>query len=103
MSDNPTPPPGSPNEEAMDAEDIERELRATLPAIFIDTWSTLTWRGHVRISIGERLYKRDVYRSAFVMDLEDAEDFAEHLLKVIRRRRQREEKLAKDQPSEGES
>jgi hypothetical protein len=88
---------------AQDAEDIERELRANLPAIYVDTWATVTWKGHVRIVLGERLYKMDMYRSAFVMELSEAESFATHLLRVIQRRREREKEARKDQDQESDA
>jgi len=64
--------------------------RAALPAIYIDSWSTLTWTGHIRIALGENMPTGDVYRSAVVMTLSDAENFAQHLLGSIERRREKE-------------
>ena len=72
------------------AREERRESRGDLPAVFIDTWAFSTWQGHVRITLGEEIGNKDVYRSAFLMELNEAEYFANHLLKVIRIRREKE-------------
>jgi hypothetical protein len=78
--------------------------RAALPAIYIDSWSTLTWTGHVRIALGENMPTGDVYRSAIVMTLSDAESFAQHLLGSIDRRREKDRlEMLEDQNSEDDT
>ena len=59
------------------------EARAAVPAIFVDSWSTLIWPGHIRIVLGEWLMRKTNYRAAFVMTLEDAKDLAEIILKQV--------------------
>ena len=86
MSDNAT------EDATPDDKDIARELRANLPATYVDTWSTVTWKGHIRITLGEYMYGKDNYRAAFIMELEDAERLARHLVRAIERRRAREQK-----------
>ena len=81
-----------------------RTRRAELPATYIDTWATLTWRGHIRFAVGEWLAGDANYRAAFVMELEDAKEFAETLLKRITARLAKDEPLEKkDADLEGES
>lgn len=78
------------------SEERERSLqrrrrdRAALPAPFIDDWATLTWEGHVRITLGEFLYGNPNYRFALVMDLGSAEEFAEDLLRIVRDRKNKD-------------
>jgi hypothetical protein len=92
-----------PEDIKLTADDEARELRAGLPAIYVDTWATLTWKGHIRIVLGETLYRHDQYRAAFMMELEDAERFGRHLLRAVERRRAREsEEEKKDQDQESE-
>ena len=66
-----------------------REARAELPATYIDTWSSLIWKGHIRIALGEWITTNPKYRGAYVMELEDAKMFAEHLLKMVQIQQER--------------
>jgi hypothetical protein len=106
MNDEPasSTEPDQESDEPSTAEDIARELRANLSAIYVDTWVTLTWKGHVRFVVGERLYRKSHYRSAFVMELDDAEAFARHLLGAVERRRTKDtERTKKDQDMESDT
>jgi len=67
--------------------------RAALPAIWVDTWAVLTWSGHMRIVLGESMPTGTVYRGAYVMTIEDAERFANYILRDIADER---EELAKE-------
>lgn len=103
MSDEPSGPidPADPADlptnlgpEEM-AKKVAQEERASIPAIYVDTWTFLPWKGHVRMVLGEELYQGDYYRGAFVMELNDAERFARHLLRVIERRKARDTEIDK--------
>ena len=78
------------------AREARREARAALPAVFIDAWATLTWKGHIRIALGEWLVDEPRYRAAFVMTLEEAKDFAEDLLDRIEARQERDAKATSE-------
>ncbi len=81
-------------------EEEERIARAGVPAIYIDTWFLTTWRGHMRITFGETVSKVDSYRSAIVLELRDAEKLAQQMLRMVQRRKAREEvPAAKRTPS----
>lgn len=67
---------------------------ASIPAIFIDTWHTLTFAGHVRLTFGEIYGDTNNYRTAIVLDLDDGEALARHLLRVVQRRKARDKELA---------
>ncbi len=67
-----------------------QEQRADLLTVYIDTWATLVWRGHIRIVLGEELYGRDIYRYAILMDLGNAEALARDILKRVQRQKERE-------------
>ncbi len=69
------------------------ELKAAIPAIFVDTWSTLRWKGYMRITLGEYLYRNPHYRAAFLMELDEAENFANHLLRAIQKQRDEDNQL----------
>jgi hypothetical protein len=82
------------SEEASDEKEAaalreRQERRADLPGHFIDTWSSLTWRDHMRITVGEELYDIDSYRFAMVMTLEDAEAFAQFILRRVQKQKER--------------
>ena len=84
--------------------DRRRDARALLPAVYIDTWSTLIWSGHMRITLGEWLGEDPSYRGAFIMELDDAERLARHILRRAQRQRERDAaKLKKQQETEGRS
>ena len=69
----------------------DREAASQLPAVYVDGWFTTTWEGHMRIAVSERTYDEDRYRFAFIMELDDVEKFAQHLLGEVTKRRKREE------------
>ena len=70
--------------------DEEKIARSGIPAIYIDTWFLTTWRGHMRITFGETVSKIDAYRSAIVLELNDAEKLSRQILKMIERRKEKE-------------
>jgi hypothetical protein len=76
MSDDPGETKSPEREAALQA---RREARAELPATYIDTWSSLIWKGHIRITLGEWVAENPNYRGAYVMELDDAKRFVEHL------------------------
>ena len=90
MSDAQSKDLGEENEQTILARKQRVEARAALPAVFIDTWAFLSWRGHVRISLGEEVGESDQYRFAFLMELDQAEQFAHHVLRIVARRRENE-------------
>jgi hypothetical protein len=80
--------------EEIEAEAKEKAARdraiAAIPAVFIDTWSTLSFTGHIRITFGEIYGGTNNFRSAIVLDLDDAESLGRHLIRVAERRRARD-------------
>jgi hypothetical protein len=95
-------------EKATEKEAKDRAI-AAIPALFIDTWHTLAFAGHVRLTLGEIYGKTDNFRTAIVLDLDDAEALGEQLIRVARRRRRRDLELAareaeqEPEPEAGES
>lgn len=68
-----------------------------VPAFFVDTWHIWTWEGHARITFGEEMGEADdVYRSAVVMDTDNALAFAKHLLRLVERRKKRDLEIRKE-------
>jgi hypothetical protein len=100
MSDDPKP---ASEAEENAAREARREARAAISAIYVDTWAVLTWSGHVRFVLGESVGDDDHYRAAFVMEVEDAEGFANHLLQIVKRRKAKDSKAAIPDESEQES
>ena len=101
MSDDPDQDEAAAREARVAA---RQEARAALTATFVDSWATLTWKGHVRIVFGEWLAKKPNYRAAFVMQMEDAKEFAEDLLEQIRNRQEKDAiESAKDQAASGDA
>jgi len=89
-----------------DAEEValnaRREARAAIPATYVDTWATQIWKDHMRIVLGEWLSGGPHYRAAFVMELDDVQKLAEHILRRVQRQRQRDAAKAKaERTSEG--
>ena len=102
MGDDPDDAKSAEKEAAIQA---RRNARAELPATYIDTWSTLIWKDHIRITLGEWIVDDPSYRVAYVMELDDAKRFAEHLLKRVQRQHERDSARAKSELGgpEGES
>ena len=73
-----------------------RKARGAIPAVYVDTWSALSWKGHVRIVLGEWVYREPNYRAAFLMELADAKRLAEYLVEIV------DERQKEEQKSEGE-
>jgi len=91
-------------EEEEKVKAARRESRADIAAYFIDTWAISTWRGHVRVWLGEELYDVDAYRAAFVMEADDAEKFANHLLRLVAARKAKDAaKAAPPDPAQSET
>jgi len=82
-----------PKQPSQDEIDQDRAAVAAVPAIYIDTWYLNAWRGHVRITFGESLGKTDSYRTAVVMELDDAQRMINQLQRLITRRRKNEEEI----------
>lgn len=71
--------------------DPEWEAIAQLPAMYVDTWYLTTWRGHMRIALGEQFADlQNQYRLALVLELNDAESLARGILRGIERRRKKD-------------
>jgi hypothetical protein len=88
MPDKPIEGPVETPDEA--AAESRKEARGELPAVFVDTWGFVSWRGHLRITVGEEIGDTDIYRFAFLMELTDAEKFAKHILRVVEKRRSKD-------------
>jgi hypothetical protein len=94
-------PEAEPNDPALQA---RRDRRAALPATYVDTWATLIWKGHIRVVLGEWIAREPYYRAAYLMELDDAEKFANALLERVARQRERDAARAKkDQSQESET
>ena len=101
MSDDPDEPVHPDDDVALES---RREARAALPAVYVDTWSTVIWKGHMRIVLGEHVADDPHYRAAYVMELEDAKKLAQHILRRVQRQYDRDAARAKkDQDVEGSS
>lgn len=96
MSEEPEHPPEANPQADVEETDEERAERAAIPAIYIDTWFLTTWKGHIRITFGERVSRLDTYRSAIVMEMRDAERLCEHILEMINERKAMARDKAKD-------
>ena len=70
-----------------------QRARAAIPAVYVDTWSAVSWKGHVRIVLGEWVYREPNYRAAFLMELTDAKRLAEYLLDIVEERQKEEQKV----------
>jgi hypothetical protein len=92
MSDNPRDAAALAKEAARER---RRDARAAVPALFVDTWATLTWRGHIRIALGEWIRDDPYYRGAYVMELEEAEKLANFILQEVKERQQKDIARAK--------
>ncbi len=66
----------------------------SVPGIFVDTWHLVSFKGHIRVTFGEVLGNIDNFRSAIVLDLDDAEVFARQLHRMARQRKVRDEEIA---------
>lgn len=88
-----TYPPGTPtataSAEEENEDDRDYEAMARLPAVYADTWYVITWKGHLRMTLGED-FEKPHYRAAFVLELDDAERLAKHILRSVERRRKRD-------------
>jgi hypothetical protein len=83
------------------AEKAERDRAiAAVPALFIDTWHTLSFTGHVRVTFGEIYGDTDNFRTAIVLDLDDAESLGRQLIRVAERRRARDKERASRAPED---
>ncbi len=95
MSEEPPKPTGLINptdpisEERQAAIEARRKARAALPAVYVDTWATLVWPGHLRFVLGEWVHGGPNYRGAFVMEFHEVERFANALLDIIKQERER--------------
>lgn len=76
-----------PEEEKKARRAASEKARSSLPAAYVDTWSVLRWRGHLRITLAEWMYGAPNYRAAFLMESEDAERLANYILELIERQR----------------
>lgn len=70
------------------AEDIENA--AVIPALYSDTYWLTVWSGHIRLTFGEQLADKARYRSALVMDWDDALSLAKDIVELVERRKKRD-------------
>ena len=76
----------------------DKEAALAIPATYIDTWFLTSWRGHVRIALGEQASEEDrpeYYRAAFVLELRDAEKFAMQVLEMVQIRKTKQAETTK--------
>jgi len=83
MADNPSNPP-------EDAKKRNSAASSAIPAFYVDTWYLNTWKDHIRITFGETL-DQNHYRTAVVLEWDDAERLATHIQEVIAKRKSQEE------------
>jgi len=70
---------------------------AAIPGLYVDTWSMYSWKGHVRVTFGEIFHDTDNFRTAIVMDVDDAILLARRMLRMAERRKARDlERAAKE-------
>jgi hypothetical protein len=96
------PSPLVPPDEDEDAKK-DRIAMASVPAPFVDSWFLTTWRGHIRIALAENIADADYYRAAVVMDLDNARRLATAVLRMVDRRKLKDEQRAKDNADKAES
>jgi hypothetical protein len=80
----------------VDPDDEARRAVGDIPATYIDTWHLSTWRGHIRLTLGEYIGGADRFRTAVVMELKDAERLATAVLRMIERRKAAEQSKSKE-------
>jgi hypothetical protein len=68
---------------------LSRESSVQRVGLYCDAFHLVTWRGHVRISLGE-YFDRAYYRTAVVMPLEDARSLANNLLEEVKKQEERD-------------
>ena len=74
-----------------------------IPGLYIDTWTMYSWKGHVRVTFGEVYHDTDNFRTAIVMNTDDAVIFARRLLRMAERRKARDlERAAQEAEAEPE-
>jgi hypothetical protein len=98
----------SPEElEAKAKEEAEaiarRRAIAAIPAIFIDTWTTTGFAGHVRVTLGEIYGAMDNFRAAFVLSADDAILLGRQLVRSGERRKARDKQRAEEAAGARES
>jgi hypothetical protein len=76
---------------------------AAIPALFIDTWHVLTFAGHARVTFGEIFGDADNFRTAIVLELDDAESLGRQLLRMAQRRKIRDAERAAVKPQEDQA
>ena len=77
-----------------------------IPGFYIDTWSMYSWKGHIRVTFGEIFRDTDNFRTAIVMNTDDAIIFARRMLRMAERRKARDLERAGEQAeaeADGES
>jgi len=79
-------------EEAEEA--ARRRAIGSIPAIFIDTWSTTGFTGHVRATFGEIYGNIDNFRVAIVLSADDAISLGRQLVRSGERRKARDKARA---------
>jgi len=96
IDSNKTPEEIEAEEAKAEAEAKAARTRAiaSVPALFIDTWSVVTFTGHARITFGEIYGNTDNFRTAIVVDLDDAESLGRQLIRSAQRRKLRDEERA---------
>jgi len=99
MSDNPEDEKPAVSEAVLAA---RGRARAALPATYVDTWYTLTWKDHIRIVFAEWLEDDPYFRAAFIMELKTAKEFAEELLDIVTKRIAEDAENISDQPPKDE-
>jgi hypothetical protein len=96
MADGPSKTPEEietkAKEEAEEA--ARRRAIASIPATFIDTWSTLDFAGHVRVTLGEIYGDAEHFRTAFVLSADDAILLGRQLVHSGERRKARDTERA---------
>jgi hypothetical protein len=74
----------------LDEEAARDQEIGAIPGLYIDTWSMYSWKGHIRVTFGEIFHDTDNFRTAIVMNIDDAVIFARRMLRMAERRKARD-------------
>ena len=76
------------DDQASEELEADRVAAFRTAATYIDTWFLTTWRGHIRIALGEipRAAGPDHYRFAIVLEEEDARRLIQDVKEMLDRR-----------------
>jgi hypothetical protein len=87
MTDDVTPEKSAAE---LEEEAVRDHAIGAIPGLYIDTWHMYSWKGHVRVTFGEIFHDTDNFRTAIIMNVDDALIFARRMLRMAERRKGRD-------------